>query len=65
MYIRRASKKKKRQARDGVPDEEGIPDDDSDDGQIEKMQEMLQEMTLEKFESVGCVCLQRRFTQFS
>lgn len=65
MYIRRASKKKKKQARDGVPDDEGIPDDDSGDEQIEKMQEMLQEMTLEKFESVGYVCFQLRFTQFS
>lgn len=60
MYIRRASKKKKRSARNGVPDEEVIPDDDSDDEQIANMQEMLQEMTLEKFESVGCVPLQSR-----
>ena len=65
MYIRRASKKKKRHARDGVPDEEGIPDDDSDDEQVEKMQEMLQEMTLEKFETVSCIHPQCRFTQSS
>ena len=56
MYIRRASKKKKMTAHSSVPDEEGIPDDDSNDEQIEKMQEMLQEMTLEKFESVSRLC---------
>jgi hypothetical protein len=55
MYIRRGSRKKKRTTRNGIPEEEGIPDDDSGDEQTEKMQEMLQEMTLEKFESVGCV----------
>lgn len=60
MYIRRASKKKQKSAVNGVPEEEGIPDGDSDDEQIEKMQEMLQEMTLEKFESVSCVRLQCR-----
>ena len=60
MYIRRASKKKQKSAVNGVPEEEGIPDGDSDDEQIEKMQEMLQEMTLEKFESVSCVHLRCR-----
>lgn len=55
MYIRRASRKKKRNTQNNIPEEEGIPDDDSDDEQVEKMQEMLQEMTLEKFESVSCV----------
>ena len=60
MYIRRASKKKQKSAVNGVPEEEGIPDGDTDDEQIEKMQEMLQEMTLEKFESVSCVRLQCR-----
>jgi len=58
MYIRRASKRKKKSTRDGVPDEGVIPDDDSDDEQISKMQEMLQEMTLEKFESVSRMHLQ-------
>jgi len=57
MYIRRTSKKKKISTRNGIPEEEAIPDDDSDDEQIGKMQEMLQEMTLEKFESVSCVRL--------
>ena len=54
---RRASKKKKKSALNGIPEEEGIPDGDTDDEQIEKMQEMLQEMTLEKFESVSCISL--------
>ncbi|KAG8829293.1 Topoisomerase 1-associated factor 1 [Serendipita sp. 400] len=47
LYIRKTKKKRKRQTA-GVPEEEGVVDDESEPEEIDV--EILQEMTLEKFE---------------